>query len=117
MARDCPEIIRPRPPLFRLAQIQANPQVNLVQPQVAAITRAQARTQPEEEPQENKHQAVCRELKKESVQITKGLRKRPPSQDDATLEKTNPGQMKWIKKVNSEPQFQESSDQAEDNNN
>ena len=90
MARDCPEEPRPKPSPFRPAQNQGNPHVNLVQPQVAAITKSQTRIELEEELKGDKHQRVWRELKEESTQVTKGLRKRTPAQNDATLGKCNP---------------------------
>lgn len=73
--------------------------MNLVQPQVAAVTRTQARQQPEEQLKENRHQREWRELKEGSAQITKGLRKRAPGQEDATLEKSGPGEMRWVRKA------------------
>lgn len=99
MDRDGPEKPKPRSLPFRLAQNPRNPQVNLVQPQVAAVTRTQARIQLEEQPKENRHQREWRELKAGSTQITKGLRKQASVQEDATLEKFGPGKMRWVKKV------------------
>lgn len=107
MARDCPEEPKPRAPPFRPVQNAGNPQVNLVQPQVAAITRAQARSQPEEPVKESKRHKEWQELKEGSAQITKGLRRQTPAQEEATLGRIGFGEMKWVKKATRDGEPQE----------